>query len=106
MTPYSYIWEYQVAPGSVAEFEREYGPQGAWVRLFQKAQGYVGTMLLRDREQPLRYITIDTWESIYAYRSFRDQYGAEYGEIDRRCAHFTARETSLGEFDSPGQGST
>lgn len=71
MPGYSYIWQFQVTPGHVAEFERHYGPDGSWVKLFEQAAGYRGTVLLRDRAHPLRYITIDTWESIEAYRRFQ-----------------------------------
>jgi hypothetical protein len=31
---YTYIWEYQVRPDRVDEFERLYGPQGEWSGLF------------------------------------------------------------------------
>ena len=99
MTGYTYLWEFFVKPDQVAEFQRQYGPNGAWVVLFRKATGYVDTILLRDRANPLRFITIDRWESADAHRSFRHAFSHEYAELDARCAHLTAREVSLGDFD-------
>lgn len=98
MPGYSYIWEFDVAPSRIAEFEQHYGPHGTWVRLFEKAPGYLGTTLLRDRARPQRYVTIDSWESIEAYRAFRSGYASQYEEIDKLCANLTTREASMGEF--------
>ena len=98
MSSYSCIWEYRVRPDYLAQFERHYGPDGTWVRLFEKATGYVGTVLLRDRAQPLRYVTIDTWESAEAYQAFRSRFEARYRAVDDLCASFTTEEVSLGEY--------
>jgi len=99
MVPYTYLWEYVVKADQVDEFQRQYGPNGSWVALFRKAPGYVETILLRDRANPLRFITIDRWESADAHRSFERAFSHEYAELDARCAHLTAREASLGGFD-------
>jgi len=96
---YTYLWEFFVEPDQVDGFLRQYGPNGAWVALFRKATGYVDTILLRDRANPLRFITIDRWESADAHRSFRQTFSHEYAELDARCAHLTAREVALGDFD-------
>lgn len=66
-TMFVYLWEYFVAPAHHAEFEREYGPDGAWVELFSRGAGYLGTSLLRDRSNEDRFVTIDRWESEEAH---------------------------------------
>ena len=86
-------------PDQVEEFRRQYGPDGPWVALFRKAPGYLETLLLQDRANPLRFITVDRWESAEAHRSFRSAFAHEYAELDVRCAHLTAQEISLGAFD-------
>lgn len=64
---YVYIWDFEVAPGCVPEFERIYGPEGEWVALFRKAEGYRSTRLLWDHERATRYLTIDEWDSSEAF---------------------------------------
>jgi heme-degrading monooxygenase HmoA len=98
---YAALWEFSVRPGRQAEFESGYGPEGAWALLFRRARGYLGTELLRDRADPLRYVTIDRWESADAFRAFRDAFAAEYAQLDREFEALTAREAPLGEYALP-----
>jgi len=99
MPRYTYLWEFIVKPEHVAEFQRHYGPDGSWVALFRQAPGYIGTLLLRDRTNPQRFITIDRWQSADAHNSFRSAFSREYAELDARCSHLTAQESALGVFD-------
>ncbi len=96
---YACLWEFIVKADRLDEFEREYGPEGAWVALFRQARGYVESVLLRDAVNPRRFLTIDRWQSAQAYRAFRSAFSRPYAELDRRCEHLTVTETSLGEFD-------
>jgi len=96
---YTTLWEFLVRAEHVEEFERAYGPDGDWVALFRRAAGYLGSWLLRDRSNPLRFITIDRWESAGAHRAFHSAFSREYAQLDARCAHLTAREVALGSFD-------
>ena len=95
---YATLWEFVVAPAKQAEFEAHYGPDGTWARLFRRAPGYVGSELLRDRADPLRYLTIDRWESRDAWQAFRSGYSADYERLDREFEGLTAREAPLGEY--------
>ena len=98
MAQYAYLWEFLVRPKRQAEFERRYGPDGDWVALFRQAPGYIETRLLRDRSEGLRYVTIDRWERLEAYRAFRSQFSRQYDELDRLCEGLTTHEAPLGEF--------
>jgi heme-degrading monooxygenase HmoA len=95
---YSYIWEFRVEPARREEFEQCYGPAGPWATLFRRADGYIDTELLRDTADASRYVTIDTWQSEDAYRSFRARFSQEYHALDRSCERLTSSEASLGEF--------
>jgi heme-degrading monooxygenase HmoA len=99
MAVYVYIWEFQVEPTCVDEFERHYGPAGSWALLFRRSEGYVGTLLLKDASEPLRYITIDRWRSEKEYKAFRARFSREYKALDLKCEVFTTRETALGELE-------
>ncbi|MBI5486443.1 MAG: nuclear transport factor 2 family protein [Deltaproteobacteria bacterium] len=98
-TDYVYAWEFVVRPECRAEFERAYGPDGDWVRLFRRASGHVSTDLLRDRGRPDRFVTIDRWKSREAWDSFRSTFSAEYEALDAQCAGLTVHERELGCFD-------
>lgn len=94
----AYVWEFYVSSQNCAQFEKEYGPEGSWARLFQGASGYLETKLLRDTSNPLRYVTIDRWDSAAAHESFRSRYSSQYNDLDRLCEGFTTRENFLGQF--------
>ena len=92
------VWEFKVRVGAEAEFERAYGTDGAWVRLFSGDAAYEGTRLVRDANEPRRYLTLDSWESAAAYEAFKKNHVAEYGEIDLECERLTEEEKEIGRF--------
>jgi heme-degrading monooxygenase HmoA len=95
---YTTLWEFTVKAARKSEFETNYGADGSWARLFREAPGYLGTELLNDRANPLRYVTIDRWESAEHWRAFQVRFAAEYESLDRRCEGLTTREKKIGEF--------
>ena len=97
---YVYIWAFKVHPEHVDAFRLHYQEGGAWTELFRRARGYVGTQLLRDATDPLRFVTIDTWHSVEDYEAFRAEYASEYAALDRLCEGLTLEETLIGYFSS------
>jgi len=93
------LWEFEVKPGCEELFERAYGPEGNWVRLFRRDARYRGTRLLREVGRERVFITIDQWESGEGYDEFREKWAAEYAEIDRNCEGLTLSETQLASFE-------
>ncbi|MBA3893612.1 MAG: hypothetical protein H0X69_07935 [Gemmatimonadales bacterium] len=49
---YHIVWEYEIRPDRLAEFEALYGAAGAWSDLFRLAEGYRGTELFCDTARP------------------------------------------------------
>jgi hypothetical protein len=96
--PFAYVWEYVVRPDADGEFRRHYGPEGSWVQLFRRAAVYVGTQLYQDRDRPIRYLTVDSWETRRAFEDFRRQFRTEFERLDHLCETLTLRETPLGTF--------
>lgn len=84
-------------------FESAYGPKGDWVRLFRKDSKHISTCLVRDRQNPARFLTIDFWSSYEACTSFRERFLEEYEELDRQFARFTLEEVRIGDFDVLGE---
>jgi heme-degrading monooxygenase HmoA len=101
MGHYTYIWIFQVRSDRVEDFLRHYDSTGSWAILFRRAPGYIGTRLLRDRHDPLRFLTVDDWESEEQYRAFRERFSSEYDRLDRTCEGLTVTETPLGQFLDP-----
>jgi quinol monooxygenase YgiN len=94
------VWEFRARIGLDAEFERAYGPDGEWADLFRRAEGYLGTELIRDTTSPRRYLTIDRWTSAAAYEQFLQTWRAEYDGLDRQCHTMTEFEGRVGDFGS------
>ena len=102
MSHYTYLWEFRTSAGHRAEFERHYGAEGRWVALFRQAPGFLGTTLLRDRTDALKFVTIDRWRSAADYESFRERFASDYAALDALCEGLTVSETLLGRFEEPG----
>ena len=100
MRTYTYIWAFAVQPQHAEVFRQYYGEGGAWTQLFRRAHGYIGTQLLQDEKDPLRFVTIDTWSSSEDYEAFKATYASEYAALDRLCEGLTVQETLIGHFVS------
>jgi heme-degrading monooxygenase HmoA len=93
------LWEFRIQEGRAAAFEELYGPEGGWVRLFRKARGYERTLLVRDGDDPRRYLTIDVWRDAACYEAFRREQEAEHAGLDRDGLALTEVERRLGQFE-------
>jgi heme-degrading monooxygenase HmoA len=93
------LWAYKVRPGRSTEFEHMYGPNGEWARLFREWDGYLGTDLWRDIQDPRRYVTVDRWRSRADYERFRAAARASYLELDARGARLTESEARLATLE-------
>jgi len=96
---FTLVWEFRVKPGKQRGFEQAYGPEGDWVQLFRRSEDYLGTDLIRDRGLPLRYLTLDHWNSRQAYLRFKKDNRHAYQVIDAKCEALTTREKLIGKFD-------
>jgi heme-degrading monooxygenase HmoA len=96
---YEIFWEYEVRPEQIAAFERLYGADGEWARLFRGTEGYVETLLFRDTDRPTRYLTVDRWLSRAAFNAFVETARPAYAALDRRGDALTVRERRIGAFD-------
>jgi heme-degrading monooxygenase HmoA len=95
---YILVWEFQVAPERRAAFERAYGSNGDWARLFAKAPGFLGAEMLADAEEGGRYLTIDRWDTRAHFDDFKRAFGAEYHALDVALEGLAERETPIGAF--------
>jgi heme-degrading monooxygenase HmoA len=82
------------------DFESAYGPNGEWAQFFRQGAGYIGTELLRDLEEPDRYLVIDRWESIDAYNAFIAEHQAEYLQRSDESRLYSIAELRFGTFEN------
>jgi heme-degrading monooxygenase HmoA len=92
------VFGYEVE--DIGEFEQVYGSEGEWARFFRGGRGYVGSELLRDAEQPGRYLVIDRWESRAAYNAFVEANRDEYMRRVDETAFLYVQELRTGTFES------
>ena len=94
------VWEFETEPRQQREFERAYGPAGAWVQLFRQGDGFLDTELLRDPDKAGRYVTIDRWDSREAFERFRETHRQAYEALDMQCERWTKGERLIGRFQT------
>jgi heme-degrading monooxygenase HmoA len=82
------------------QFERIYGPDGEWARFFRQGRGFVGTELLRDVEEPGRYLVVDRWESAEAYNDFVSSHRDEYLRRSDDAGLYYDQELRFGTFEN------
>ena len=95
----SVIWEFAVEEGHRPAFERAYAAGGPWARLFATSEGFLETRLLKAKESPGVYQTIDRWASREAYAAFKRDFADAYDALDEEVGDLSRRETYIGLFD-------
>ena len=94
------VWTYRVAAGREAQFEALYSADGEWSRLFERSPAYLGTQLLRDVAEPLRFVTIDRWRTREDYEAFIASERPDYAALDARGDVLTVEEIRVGAFEA------
>jgi heme-degrading monooxygenase HmoA len=82
------------------QFERVYGSNGEWAQFFRGGAGYIGTELLRDLEEPERYLVIDRWQSADAYNAFLEEHREEYLRRSDETRFHYVQELRFGTFEN------
>lgn len=95
------VWEFLVRPEQSLAFEAYYSSAGHWAKLFRRSPAYVVTTFAHDIENPTRYLVTDVWTTLDDFRDFKQHHLAEYEQLDKTCAAFTAEEKYWGAFQVP-----
>lgn len=94
------IWRFTPRPGMERKFEQQYATGGAWDLLFRKADGFVGTELLRPAGDSTSYLTIDRWRSAAAFADFLRDNDEAYAALDAQFETLTVEEARVGTFSA------
>lgn len=89
------VWRYDVPTDVREEFEREYGPDGSWARLFAASPGFIATTLYVEVGSPTSYLTVDRFADDKAWRLFRAEHNIAYQELGERLRHLTVGQEDL-----------
>jgi heme-degrading monooxygenase HmoA len=92
------IWEFAVREEHIQEFISAYGSNGDWTNLFRRAEGYLGTQLLRSSHEPNIFLTVDRWETATCFEIFQERFGEEYKKLDTQLEGYSSLEKKVGVF--------
>ena len=95
---YLIMWEFRVRAGMEKRFERAYGSEGGWVKLFVQDESFIATELIHHLTNERSYVTLD-WTSRKAYSEFRKRHFSKYKALDKKCEDFTESEREIGTFE-------
>jgi heme-degrading monooxygenase HmoA len=94
------VWEYDVDESAAAEFERVYGVDGAWARLFSSSEGFEGTELFASVSNPGRYLTVDRFRDRASWQRFQAEHREAYLALDAESESLTLTERELAATDA------
>ena len=80
------------------QFELAYGPGGEWSKLYARSQGFRGITLLRDTENPRRYLAIEVWDTLDQRQQRLAEIAEERSALDTHLAAWTESAAKLGTF--------
>jgi heme-degrading monooxygenase HmoA len=92
------IREFVVKEAARGQFELAYGPGGAWSALFARSPGFQGITVLRDEDNPRRYLTVDLWSTASQREQALAECRAEHAELEAALGEWAESRTELGTF--------
>lgn len=93
------VWEYEVKPDRIDDFESFYRPDGPWTRLFRGSPAFLSTTLMKDLRTPGRYMVADRWMSESMYEEFKQTHRDQYDAMSERGHRLITSEKEVGRFD-------
>ena len=94
------IWEYEVRVAYLSQFLKAYGPNGDWVKLFQRCSGFLYSELSRGVDNPHIFLSIDYWQSYSSFSAMKQIIAVEYKILDELCEAYTLSEKHIGLFET------
>src|SRR5271170_5268144 len=83
------IWEFTVREEYIQKFISACDSSGDWASLFRRADGYLGTELLRSSHDRNIFLTVDRWESAGCFEISQERFGTEHKKLDARFEAYT-----------------
>ena len=96
---HSRLWKFRPPEGGEQAFEDAYSAAGRWSDLFRRADGYLGTILLKPAKPGGWWLTIDRWRSATDFEAFGKTWGDEYRALDTQLEGVAGEEQFVGAFE-------
>jgi hypothetical protein len=91
-------WQFEIADGSQAAFEKFYGADGPWTALSRRSRSYLGCSFLRDQVQATRYLLVEYWSEMVVYEKHFADFRDEVAELEATRDGLCTSVTLLGVF--------
>lgn len=92
------VWQFDVKPGRVSDFERFYGADGDWTAVNRHSRSYLGTSFLRDQNEDARYLVIEYWSEMLVYEQHRSFGGDERAKLEALRAELVEAVEPMGIY--------
>lgn len=92
------IWEFVIKEENRGNFELTFGPGGAWSRLFARCPCFRGITLLRDIENPWRYLVIELWDTEVQREQALTSQNALYAGLEATLDGWSQSRIKVGVF--------
>ena len=92
------VSEFVVNEGLEGQFELAYGPGGAWSKVFAACPGFRGTTVLRDTQNPRRYLIVDLWDNLSEREQWMDEHKTEVSNLDAALSDWTESRIEVGVY--------
>ena len=96
---YCIVWEYQVAKESESRFEEQYSRKGAWFKLFEPCDDFLGHDLLKNSDNST-YLVIDKWIGKAEYNAFIYSVKPLYDALNAESHSMYSEEKQLGAYET------
>ena len=82
-----------------AQFEQEYGRNGAWFKFYESCSDYLGHDLMKDTNTG-DYLLVDKWMSKADYEHFVKSHLMEYDNLNKQSREYYDTEELIGTFET------
>lgn len=94
------VWQFDVRPGSTAEFERMYGSDGTWTDLSRRSRSFLGSSFLRDISAETRYLLVEYWSEMMVYEKHMASVRKQLETLEQQRAALVDRMEAVGVFSA------
>ncbi len=92
------VWQFDIHPGSGAEFERLYGADGDWTKLSRRSRSFLGSSFLRDIAHEERYLLVEYWSEMLVYERHMTAFKDAVKDFERQRHRYVRHAEPLGVF--------
>lgn len=95
---YTILWKYRVLVENQNRFEQEYGPDGAWCKLFSSSQYYLKSILSKSDNSNDTYVLMDVWIDKNSYECFLKESKSSYKDLSLKFQNLYETEEKIGSY--------